>query len=396
MPRLPGWRILGRVWAGIGAVLGGGALLLAALGPPEATVPALAAADPPAAEAAPSAAPAGAPSGAPASPPGAAAPVLASAPPASAASAAAPAPAAPTPPAPDPPPLVEAALREAAGADRPIPPPDPALLEPNRQGAIPRVGPDGRTSIRAYGRAFDRGDQRPRAAIVVGSIGLSGPLSEDAIGRLPPQVALAVSPYARALDPVLERARARGMETLVALPLEPAGYPLNDPGDRALLTGLALVENLDRLDWALTRFGGYVGAIGALGGMRGERFAAMPELLGTVQDVLRIRGLLYIEARPGGPAPPRAWGRAVDVVLDEPATRSEIERRLAELERLARERGTALGLAGDPTPVLVDRLVAWAAGLEQRGVVLAPVTATIRRPEGIPPGAAAASEANRR
>jgi polysaccharide deacetylase 2 family uncharacterized protein YibQ len=378
VPRLPGWRILGRVWAGIGAVLGGLVLVLAALGPPEATEVALAASDPPGAEAAPLASPA--------------APVPPAATPAAAAAAAPPA----APPAPEPPPLVEAALREAVAADRPIPPPDPALLEPNRQGAIPRVGPDGRTSIRAYGRAFERSDQRPRAAIVVGSIGLSGPLSEDAIGRLPPQVALAISPYARALDPVLERARARGMETLVALPLEPAGYPLNDPGDRALLTGLALVENLDRLDWALTRFGGYVGAIGALGGMRGERFAAMPELLGTLQDVLRIRGLLYVEPRPGAPAPPRAWGRAVDVVLDEPATRSEIDRRLAELERLARERGTALGLAGDPTPVLVDRVVVWAAGLEQRGVVLAPVTATIRRPEGIPPGAAAASEANRR
>jgi hypothetical protein len=73
----------------------------------------------------------------------------------------------------------------------------------------------------------------------------------------------------------------------------------------------------------------------------------------------------------------------VDLVVDEPATRGEIDRRLAELERIARERGTALGLAADVSPVLVDRVAAWAAGLEERGLVMAPVTALIRRPEDI-------------
>ena len=76
------------------------------------------------------------------------------------------------------------------------------------------------------------------------------------------------------------RARA-GWRLLVALPLEPTGYPLNDPGNRALLTSLPRGENADRLDWALSRFAGYVGAIGALGRMRGERFAQLGESLGV-------------------------------------------------------------------------------------------------------------------
>ena len=46
-----------------------------------------------------------------------------------------------------------------------------------------------------------------------------------------------------------------------------------------------------------------------------------------------------------------------------------------------------LGLAGAATPVLVERIAAWAVGLESRGLVLAPVTAMIRRPEGITPEA---------
>ena len=64
--------------------------------------------------------------------------------------------------------------------------------------------------------------------------------------------------------------------------------------------------------------------------------------------------------------------------------RGEIDRRLVGLERLAREKGSALGLAADVSPVLVDRVAAWARGLEARGLVMAPVTALIRRPEEMP------------
>ncbi len=260
---------------------------------------------------------------------------------------------------------------------------------------LPRIGADGRTSIRTYGRDFDRRDTRPRIGIVVADIGLSASATDDAIRRLPGGVALALSPYAQRPAQAAERARERGMETLIAIPLEPTGYPLNDPGDRALLTGRGMAENLDQLDWSLARFQGYVGAIGVVAGMRGERFAALPEAMAALQDVMFRRGLLYIDPRPGVPAPARAWGRGVDVVLDEPGrTRHEIDRRLGELEQLARERGSALGLAGAPTPVLVEAITAWAAGLDQRGLVLAPVSALIRRPESPGGEAAAARPAN--
>ena len=382
-------RALGVFWLVVLAVLGGGAAVLHGLGPPAEGIPPelmregpQAAASPPAAAAEPAAPPADAAPPIPASPPPAAPE------PAVPATAAVQEGATPTlaalPSAPEPPPLPSTARRVEPVPDRPIPLPDPALQEPSRYGPVPKLGPEGRTSIRAYGRPFDRSESRPRVALVVGNLGLSASLSEEAIGRLPPATGLAFSPYAPRPDPLLERARLRGMEVLSAIPMEPANYPANDPGDRALLTTLPARENGDRLAWIMSRIGGQVGAIGALGPMRGERFAALPESIGGVQDVLRERGLLYIDPRPGAPSPARAWGRSVDVVVDEPATRGEIDRRLAELERLAREKGSALGLAADVSPVLVDRVAAWAAGLEERGVVMAPVTALIRRPEEIP------------
>jgi polysaccharide deacetylase 2 family uncharacterized protein YibQ len=285
-----------------------------------------------------------------------------------------------TPAAPAPPPLDVPVMAPDFPAARPIPAPDPALLEQGRFGALPRVGTDGRTSIRAYAGQFDRQDTRPRVGIIVADLVISNAQTEDAIRRLPPAVTFAISPYAPRAAQVAERLRAKGAETLIGLPLEPTGYPLNDPGNRALLTGRSAPENLANLEWVLSRFPGYVGTIGVVGGMRGERFATMEQSYLALQESLRNRGLLFVDARPGVAGPVRAWGRSVDVILDEPATRTEIERRLVELETIAKARGSALGLAHAATPVVVDRLVAWAAGLERRGVVLAPISVLIRRP----------------
>ena len=382
--RVPGWGVLAAFWVVVIGAGAGGAIWLERSGPPE--TPAVATSAPPASAAAEGTA---STTVAESPPPAVAASAVAAAAPPPVASPPAP-PAAPAPPtlaaapprAPEPPPLPAASAPRAAA--RPIPAPDPALLEQGRHGMLPRAGEDGRTSIRAYGRDFDRRDTRPRIGIIVADIGLNATQTEEAIRRLPPAVALALSPYAARPAQAAERARERGMETLISLPLEPAGYPLNNPGDQALLTGRSMAENMDRLDWVLARSQGYVGAIGALGAMRGERFATLTEAMGTVQDTLRVRGLLYIDPRPGAATPARAGGRSVDVVLDEPAgTRGEIDRRLAELETIARDRGAALGLAGSVTPVLVERIAAWAQGLEGRGLVLAPVSAMIRRPEGL-------------
>ena len=258
---------------------------------------------------------------------------------------------------------------------------DPALVEFTAMGAMPRIGPDGRMPMRAYARPFDRQDTRPRVALILGGIGLRASLSEEAIRTLPPTIALAFTPYAVNPAPLIEAARDRGFETLLALPMEPTGFPMNDPGHRALLTGLAAGENARRLDWLLARFPGHVGAVGALTSMRGERFAALAEPFAQMQLALNARGLLYFDARPGAPNPERAWGLTVDVVVDEPHTRGEMDQRLAQLERLARERGGALGYLGEATPVSLARLSEWFGGLQARGMVLVPVTALMRRPE---------------
>lgn len=276
-----------------------------------------------------------------------------------------------------------AALPPQALSDR-IAPPDPALqetLRPGQEAPLPRIGPDGRLPMRVYARPFDTArETRPRVGLLLAGIGLSDGDSRAAIEGLPGGVTFAVSAYARLPAPLLELARARGHEFLVSIPMESQGYPLNDSGQRALLTGAAPETNDRNLTWALTRVSGYVGATGAADGLRGERYASFGDGLARIAAELGTRGLLYIDPRPGAEVPAGPASRTVDLVVDDPPARAEIEAKLVQLERLARERGSALGLAGPLRPVTVERLAAWARSLDGRGLALAPVSALVSPP----------------
>jgi polysaccharide deacetylase 2 family uncharacterized protein YibQ len=286
-----------------------------------------------------------------------------------------------------------------AAAPRPpntaIPPPDDDLLaarDPDGASRLPRIASNGRMAMQAYAAGWDPSDARKKIAVLVADIGLSAQTSGDAADRLPAAMSFAISPYAVQNQTLLDRIRAAGHEMLVSLPMEPAGFGVSDPGPRALLTSGSADSNAIHLTWALTRFPGYVGVTGALGPLRGERFAASAQMGDILASIARA-GLLYIDPRIGiTKADPAAETtlvqRNVDLVLDSNAADSrEIDRRLAQLEAIARRDGAALGLAGGATPIMIERLVTWAARLTTSDLVLVPVSAITlpRRSDGSRP-----------
>jgi len=259
-----------------------------------------------------------------------------------------------------------------------------ALVEPGPDGPLPIIAPDGREAWRVYARPFDRGDKRPRLAIVVFGLGLSTAPTETSINELPGAVTLAFESYARQLPEWIERARAAGHEILLTVPMEPTDYPRQDPGPYTLLTSLDAKKNLRRLDWVLSRATGYVGVANIMG----ARFTGSRTDLLPVLEELRRRGLMFVDGRPAAQSAtdalsgPMALPRVVsDRTLDGDATREAIDRRLSELEEVARRRGAALGV-GYVYPVTVARVASWAQTLAQKGLALAPVSAL-----GVVPGA---------
>jgi hypothetical protein len=65
--------------------------------------------------------------------------------------------------------------------------------------------------------------------------------------------------------------------------------------------------------------------------------------------------------------------------LDGIQTALEIDKHLSDLEVQARAHGSAIG-SGFLYPITVERIAAWAKGLEKRGFVLVPVSAIVTTP----------------
>jgi hypothetical protein len=305
-----------------------------------------------------------------------------------------PVPTRPVPPRPALPPAPQAPAAQPPAAVSPPPPPvaaaklgegqlalpDPALAERAKDGVLPMIGRDGRQPWQVYARPFDPNDKRPRVALAVANMGLSAAATDQAINGMPGGVTLVFAPFADGLKDTVARARGKGHEVLLSVPMEPEGYPRSDPGPQTLLASLSEVENQDRLAWALTRAEGYVG----IANLTGSRFAASPRHLEPVLKTLRQRGLLFLDRWANSPQAPalqlaKDLGlpvAGVQMVVDQEPARSAIDGRLAELERIARRDGRAVGLAL-PYPLSLERIAVWASGLEARGVALAPVSAVV-------------------
>jgi polysaccharide deacetylase 2 family uncharacterized protein YibQ len=267
----------------------------------------------------------------------------------------------------------------------PVAGPDPALLEPNQaamHAALPRIAPDGRTPMYQYAAGFNTAIRRPRVGILVAGIGMNEADSDAAVHLMPAGVTLAVSPYAVDTDRLLASVRAAEHEYLLSVPMEPQGFPENDPDDRhALMTSLPPSENMTRLHWAMTRFAGYVGVTNALGQLRGERLSGVAEQFGPLLEDVAARGLLFVDARIGQPVSQFAWNRSVDLVIDgDPVNEALLDERLEALAKMAKDRGSALGLVSIPRPVTLERVAAWINTLGDRGLVLAPVSALVIAP----------------
>lgn len=254
---------------------------------------------------------------------------------------------------------------------------DQRLLERSRYGMIP-VAAEGLKPFNVYAGEADRAKaaKMPVVAIVVGGLGVGAAKTADAIMKLPAAVTLAFTPYGSDPTKLAERARMQRHEILLQIPMEPYDYPDNDPGPQTLLTSLAPEQNTDRLYWHLSRFQGYAG----IANFMGARFIASDAAMLPVVREAAKRGLGYFDdgAVPRSVASSLATAQATpfaksDLSIDAVPTAGEIDRALAKLEALAKERGVAFGVAS-ALPISIERISLWARTLENRGVMLAPLT----------------------
>ena len=263
---------------------------------------------------------------------------------------------------------------------------NPKLLETSRYGMIPTMA-GGLKPFRAYAAGSDaeraRAAKMPSIAIVITGLGVGAAKTTEAILKLPGAVTLAFTPYGAEPAKLVARARAQKHEVLLQVPMEPFDYPDNDPGPQTLLTSLGPDQNIDRLTWHMSRFQGYVG----IANFMGSRLLASDTVLKPIIQDAAKRGLAYLDDGSVSRSVAAVLADSVsmpyakaDVSIDTLPTALDIDRSLTKLETLARERGSAVGVAS-ALPVSIERIGNWAKQLEARGIMLVPLTTVMLKPK---------------
>lgn len=197
----------------------------------------------------------------------------------------------------------------------------------------------------------------PRVALVVDDLGYQWKAAQRLAG-LGLKLTFSILPGGPYSHKTARLARRHGLEVLLHLPMEPRSYPRLDPGPGALLTTMSLQEIRQRTLEDLAAVPGVKGVNNHMG----SRFTERRALLRPVFEVLRERGLFFLdsatsahsqaldEARREGLAAARR-----DLFLDHDYSLEAVRENLRRLPALAARQGDLIVIA-HPHPSTITAL----------------------------------------
>ncbi|MEM6492183.1 MAG: divergent polysaccharide deacetylase family protein, partial [Pseudomonadota bacterium] len=214
----------------------------------------------------------------------------------------------------------------------------------------------------------------PMLAIVIDDLGFD-PRRTERLAAMPGPMSFAFLPNAGPVAGQARMAEAAGHAVMLHMPMEPQGR--ENPGAQALWLGDDAAAIRKKLMTALDAVPGAVGMNNHMGSL----LTASAAHMGVVADVLRARGLIFLDSRTGpraiaaevAAARGGAWA-ARDVFLDDDARRSAIDRQLRAAERLAHRRGYAVAI-GHPYDDTIAALRAFLPAARRRGIKLVSIEA---------------------
>jgi hypothetical protein len=226
--------------------------------------------------------------------------------------------------------------------------------------------------------AFAVPQGRPLIAVVLDDVGVARGHAELAID-MPSVITLSFMTYADGVADMAARARAKGHELMLHVPMEPLDGDV-DPGPHVLTVEASDSELLARLDWDLSRFPGYIG----INNHMGSRFTQDERGMRVVLQELKRRNLLFLDSRTisttlGDSLAARMGVAHVmrDVFLDDEMNGAAVLKQLAQAERIAASKGQAIAI-GHPHPATLAAIRAWIPQAEARGFVIVPLSAVAK------------------
>lgn len=218
-------------------------------------------------------------------------------------------------------------------------------------------------------------------SIVVVDFGLSDLLSQSLLDNMPPEITLALTPYATEPSKWAASARAFGHEFWMMLPMQTTEYGvLEDSGPSTLLLNASEEESRSRLFSLLGLVSGYAGIIS----QKDHIFLSDSAVTQPVMKQIFGRGLAFAESNPDIPALglPLAMQDGYPYVqnnfwLDNDLRPEAIDRALGEFELQATRKGKAIAFVR-PYPAVINKVQDWATGAAERGIQIAPLSAMVQ------------------
>ncbi len=217
---------------------------------------------------------------------------------------------------------------------------------------------------------------KPMIAIVIDDLGIDKKRTQAVIDIDVP-LTLAFLPYPTQLLEQTTRAKEAGHELIIHMPMEPSNLEDNNPGPNALLVHNENDVNIKNLTESLNKFDGYIG----INNHMGSRFTANYDAMGPILEVIKERGLLFLDSRTvGGNVTKKLAGELAlsmvtrDVFLDHYSDRARIDESLEKATQLALKKGTAIAI-GHPKTHTIAALNDWVSSAEEAGVQIVPLSA---------------------
>ncbi len=196
------------------------------------------------------------------------------------------------------------------------------------------------------------------------------------VAALPSAVGVAVLPFLPSSSETAVALHKAGHEVWLHLPMEPNGYPANNPGPGAVFVSMAEDEVRMTVHSALNNVPHVVG----MNNHMGSRATADLRLMTWVMQEIKGRGMAFIDSRTTRETVAETAARAQgiktgrrNVFLDNDRSAAAIRRQLDEAVYRALMNGQAIAI-GHMVSVTVGVLEAELPGLEARGITLVPPT----------------------
>ena len=254
------------------------------------------------------------------------------------------------------------------------------VAEPRRMAEVlPTSTPTPRVEPTATPRPRPAPDARGKLAILLDDAGQSTDLLAAAVG-LPDQVAVAVLPFLPHSAEVADAMHQGGHEVWLHLPMEPEGYPDNDPGPGAVFVGMTDSEIRSAVHAAVNSVPHVVGVNNHMG----SRATADLRVMTWVMQELHARNLAFVDSRTTRDTVAEDAARTLGVpsnrrhvFLDNQRSTASIRKQLEEAVELCRLEGEAIAI-GHLDPVTVQVLADELPTLAKRRADLVPLTALVR------------------